>query len=72
MQVLSRAYRRAQLWGVRALDREMLVDLYRRAVGLRPSQNLPLNTTYAQMIEAILDHEQEVFVTAKMTRAIDA
>jgi hypothetical protein len=72
MVALSRAYRRAQLWGVRAFDREMFFDLYRRAVGLKQSSNVPLGLTSLEMIEAILDREDFARIPSKVMRAIDA
>ena len=60
MDALSRAYRRAQLWGVRAFDRELFVDLYRRAVGLKPNSSVPLTVTSTQMVEAILRDKKRV------------
>jgi hypothetical protein len=54
----SRAYRRAQLGGVLAFDREMFVNLYRNAVGLAQNVSVPLSVSYSQMVDAILDGQQ--------------
>jgi hypothetical protein len=60
MNAVERRRRRAQLLDLRDNDPLMVVEMYRRVVGLNRLSMLPGGMDFGSLVESILEHEATI------------